>query len=189
MHCTRLTQNEASHISNNGMFLPNLEALRARIDALQSAQAVSPDIAERLRRENLADHQYRKNCIWFCFFEPKLAGQGGIECFFKSWGGEALYNLHERDDVTGTALQQVGSPYLIEALVPLGSLSNLTSLADKVARRYLVESGLPLREPTKHEGATLDPLPKDAILSVIPHSSERFVELTGCNLWSPPLLP
>jgi hypothetical protein len=62
-----------------------------KIDAVLS-------ILERQKSENQSDEKYRKNMIWFCFFLPKIAGEHGIMRFFRSWGGEALYNSHEKDD-------------------------------------------------------------------------------------------
>jgi len=113
-HCTRLTEYEVAHITANGMQPPNLPALIKRIEKALEFGMLEDEIAKRLIQQNQADECSRKDRIWFCFFEPKIAEQCGIERFFRCWGGEALYNSHERDPQTGTALRSIGRPCLIE---------------------------------------------------------------------------
>ena len=109
-HCTRLTEQEVEHIKSHGMQPPNLQVLSERIRRAQADGIIEDKIAERLIAENQAGDNNRKGMIWFCFFEPRIAGQSGIERFFRCWGGEALYNSHERDPSTGQALRMIGRP-------------------------------------------------------------------------------
>ena len=39
---------------------------------------VTAGIADKLLAENQADEQYRPALVWFCFFRPGIAGEGGI---------------------------------------------------------------------------------------------------------------
>lgn len=186
-HCTKLTGFEVQEIRTMGMALPNSALLERRLSKLEKDGFLSAPVATRLRVENEASDTFRKNMLWFCFHEPLHASQGGIERFFRSWGGEALYNAHERDEITGTILLGIGTPCIVEAWVPLSSLRNLSGLADKVGRRFCVEEGQPFKEPTSHQGPISSPLPADCIISMELFPSERFRLLTGCDEWKPEL--
>lgn len=184
-HCTRLTDAEIDHIKNNGMQLPDLAMLCRRIDALQNAQLMEPHIADRLRKENQADDRNRAG-IWFCFFQPHL-DPSGIQRFFRSWGGEALYNLHESDPLTGPVLRTIGTPCVIEADVPIASLG--MGLEDKVARQFLANRGLETPGPCDHEDYVTSPIAVQNIRRIVREPDPAFIELTGCHRWTPPPEP
>jgi hypothetical protein len=186
-HCTRLTKSEIHHIMSNGLQLPNRAMLLARIQAIQDARLIEPYVAERLRSRNQADEPNRAGMIWFCFFPPHLAGQGGIERFFRHWGGEALYNSHERDQLTGPILSSIGTPCLIEADVPIASLEIHSFLDNHVIRQFLINRGLETSESVDHEDRAKYPLPVSNIRRIIQFPEPEFVTLTDCDDWTPPL--
>lgn len=136
--------------------------------------------------ENQADEDNRIGMLWFCFFPPHLAGQSGIERFFRSWGGEALYNSHEDDPDTGSALKAIGTPCIIEADVPVEEES-IGFLEIKVARIFLKNRGLNTRECVDHEGYTTNPIPAEDIKRVVRFPETDFYKLTGAESWDPPL--
>jgi hypothetical protein len=186
-HCTRLTESEIDHIASDGMQLPNGNTLKARIQAVQDAGLIELHVAERLRGENQAGERNRAEKIWFCFFAPHIAGQSGIERFFRSWGGEALYNSHERDSDTGPSLTTIGIPCLIEADVPLAT-SRLGFFETKLARQFLItRHGFDTIEPVHHEGYAERPIPAANIRRIIRRHNPDFVALTKCDSWIPPL--
>jgi len=92
-HCTRLAQREIDCIKLSGFQLPNRDMLHSHIQAILEDGLIEPEIAERLRLENLADERNRANIIWFFFFPPHV--EFGIEEFFRFWGGERLYRSHQ----------------------------------------------------------------------------------------------
>ena len=161
--------------------------LRQRIEVLQAGGVISPGIADRLLGENQAHAESRANKIWFCFFPPERGGQRGIERFFRSWGGEALYNLHEGDEETGPILAGIGVPCLVEAYVPIASLEHHSFLDVKVARQFLINRGLQTIEPTDHEDRAKKPISSSYILRIIRYPDKDFLDLTGCANWCPPL--
>ena len=122
-HCTRLTDPEIEEISRNGMRLPDGTILARRIDAVAEAGCLAPDVARLLKSRNQADEENRSGTVWFCFFPPGRAGKDGIGRFFRHWGGEALYNSHERDPVSSQAISCIGTPCLVEANVPIAALA------------------------------------------------------------------
>jgi hypothetical protein len=187
-HCTRLTRAEIAAIISNGMGLPDAAMLNRRIDAVVDAGLITEPVARRLKAENQAHESMRADRVWFCFFPPRLGGKNGIERFFRSWGGEALYNSHERDAVTGVAISSVGVPCLVEADVPIASfVDRPVGLSFKIVRRFLISRGHHTNEPVDHEDQIKRPLPPDNIRRIICFPDPEFVTLTGCDGWHDPL--
>jgi len=123
-HCTRLTDAEIRHIKHRGMQLPDDAMLGRRIAMLEGACEIPRDIAQRLVARNQADDSNRVSKLWFCFFPPHLAGESAVSRFFRNWGGEALYNSHERDPETSPIIRRIGTPCIVEADVPTASASS-----------------------------------------------------------------
>jgi len=136
-HCTRLTMSEIRHIASSGMQLPNAALLRSRIQAIQDDGLIDASIAQRLMADNQADEANRANKMSFCFFAPRLAGQSGSGSLLGLWGGEALYNTHERDPDIGPILAKLGNPCLVEADIAIASLRGLGFLDIKAAKQFL----------------------------------------------------
>lgn len=181
-HCTRLTLAEIDNILLNGMSLQNRELLCFRIDAL----GLPLEIAQRLKEKNQADDRNRAEMIWFSFFPPYDAGCGAIERFFRSWGGEALYNSHEKDLETGTVLRNIGIPCVIEAVVPIKHIE-VNRLADKVIRLFMMERGFKTSEETRCEAYAMASIPADNIRRIIRHPEQAFFALTQADQWREPL--
>jgi hypothetical protein len=120
--------------------------LTRRIKALVEAGELEREIAQRLIEDNQANDLNRAG-ICFCFFPPRLSGERGIERFFRHWGGEALYNSHERNPVTSPAIRYIGTPSLIEVDVPVPLLKSGTGLAFNIVRCFLVWRGYRTDEP------------------------------------------
>ncbi len=136
---------------------------------------------------NQANDANRAGTIWFCFFPPRIAGQWGIERFFKSWGGEALYNSHEDNPITGPILTKIGVPCIIEALVPIESLPRHSWLETKLILRFFISRGFETREDLDHEDRSENPIPAENIIRIIRFPDADFISLTGCSKWKPPL--
>lgn len=178
-HCTRLTNAEIESIKTYGLAPQNGDLLLNRIDALVFSGEISQEIADRLKIEHSADDEYRRGMIWFCFFPPVLDAYG-VQRFFRSWGGEALYAEHEEDPVTGEVLQSIGMPCVIEALVPVtGNPHNY--LERKLIHQYLKNRGLGIAECTEHEGYALSAIPTNDILQIHKFNDKGFYSLTGYN--------
>jgi hypothetical protein len=169
------------------MSLPNPEMLTGRIKAVEGEGLISSQIAQFLLSNNQADEEYRTNMIWFCFFSPYIAGESGIERFFRHWGGEALYNSHEDHPVSGPALAEIGIPCIVEANVPLSSLSPYSWLETKIIRRFLVARGWKTVECINHEGHSMQAIPVENIVRVIRYPESDFITLTGCDEWHDPI--
>ena len=186
-HCTRLTDIEAEEIPRDGMQLPDATMLARRIDALVKANQITPHVAQCLKSENQADEENRAGRVWFCFFPPRMDGESGIGRFFRYWGGEALYNSHENDRTTSSAISRIGTPCIVEANVPIVSLERITSLAFKIVRRFLMSRGYHSAEPNEHEDCIKRPLSAENIRRIIRFPDPDFLSLTGCSDWRRPL--
>lgn len=187
-HCTRLTEDEIDHILTNGMQLPNASVLSERIHKVQAASLLDRNTADKLRTANLASESNRAGMIWFCFYPPRYAGQEGTERLFRSWGGEALYFLHEKDPATGPALKSFGVPCLVEADVPIASLAHHSFLEIHFYRQFLINRGLETVEDIHHESCAVQPVPARNVRRIIRFPALDFVALTQCDLWVPPLV-
>ncbi|MBD2703418.1 hypothetical protein IC229_22430 [Spirosoma sp. BT702] len=186
-HCTRLTEEEIQSILVKGMSLPSAATLRERIENLRQNGLIDSPTANYLLSKNEADDSNRAGMIWFCFFPPRVEGQLGIERFFRSWGGEALYNSHEDDKLSGHMLTKIGTPCLIEAYIPIESLAYHGGLDFKLIAHFLRNRGLKPDNPIEHEDRAQHKIPAENIIRVIRFHEPDFMKLTGCAKWKPVL--
>lgn len=182
-HCTRLTREEIDNVRLDGMAPQNATSLNARIDRLLEGGLISPEVSNHLKERNQAGENNREGMLWFCFFEPFIAGESAIGRFFRSWGGEALYNLHEGHPITGPAIRSVGIPCIIKASVPISSMVATKFPDGPLARTLLSEQGHRLRMPIEHEGYSIEHVSEDNIIEIIEYPSHKFLELTRCLQW------
>ncbi|MBZ5666796.1 MAG: hypothetical protein LAO30_19600 [Acidobacteriia bacterium] len=185
-HCTRLTDAEIAHVTAEGMQLPNRAMLCRRINVLERNGLIEPALAEQLKQKNQADELNRASMIWFCFYPPHLAGEYGIESLLRLWGGEALYNSHDRDALIGPILRRIGTPCLIEADVPIASFPPHTFLEKHLYRQFLISRGLKTSEPVHHENRATQPIPAQNIRRIIRYPEPDFIALTRCDTWREP---
>lgn len=187
-HCTRLTDMEINEISHNGMGLPDEAMLARRIDAVVEANGLPLDVARLLKSRNQADEDNRAGMVWFCFYPPRKAGEGGIGRFFRHWGGEALYNLHETDSVSSPAISCIGTPCLVEANVPIVFLAKHSGPELNVARRFLISRGELAHASTDYDGRIVVRLPAENIRRIVRFPDPDFLKLTGCSEWVRPIM-
>ncbi|WP_285164813.1 hypothetical protein [Shewanella goraebulensis] len=181
-HCTRLAPHEIESILKTGMKAQSESTLIDRIEQMKTNSLISEKVSDELKRTNHAAAEYRTDMIWFCFFEPYLASQCGIECFFKYWGGESLYGCHEHTDI-GDVLSKVGTPCIVKASVPMSQLKDSYLPQNKMFRVFLKNRGHDVSEPVEHEGFSTKDISAKNIIDVIQYPSELFAELSGCNNW------
>ncbi|MGF1832182.1 hypothetical protein [Photobacterium sanguinicancri] len=182
-HCTKLTPYEIEDVRLNGMKLQNLESLKQRVLRLESTAEITETVAKELISINQADDRNRAGMLWFCFYEPHLAGFYGIQRFFKSWGGEALYNHHENRKNTGEVLKKIGVPCVIKARVVIESLKESYYPCSALIRVYLLNRGYVVDNGIEHEGYSTQNICSNQIEAIEQYPTEQFVKLTKCNEW------
>lgn len=186
-HCARLTEEEIFDVRNHGLTLQNKDTLCERLNKLLASNLISKKVAKYLIDNNQSGDENRANMLWFCFFPPHLAGQHGIERFFRHWGGEALYNSHEENPVTGKQLQKIGVPCVVEALVPLSSMPDITLPDGQFIRSYLKEKGYSLVNGLEFEAYITKSLDPADIIEIHQFPRKTFIDLTGCDHWDVPI--
>jgi hypothetical protein len=178
-----LTREEIEGLRVSGLILQNSASLNSRIDTLLQDNIVSHEIAELLKSRNQSNDSNRVNKLWFCFFEPYLAGECGIGRFFRSWGGEALYSLHEDNPITGEVLRSIGIPCIVKANIPIASMNESKYPTGAMARVLLQQDGHRIRIPIEHEGYSVQNILPSHIVEIFEYPSQIFHELTKCNEW------
>jgi hypothetical protein len=187
-HCTRLAEHEVTDIVTNGMSLLDVDLVSRRVEAAVKAGLLAADHGARLKAKNQAAEQNRAGKLWFCFFRPAIAGEGGISDLVRFWGGEAVYNSHDCDDEIGPIIAAIGSPAVVEAEIPIVWLGDRgLGLALNVGRRFVVAEGTPSPEPLHIECNVTKPLPAALIRNIHRHPSTEFQQLTACMDWRRPL--
>jgi hypothetical protein len=186
-HCARLTPDEISHIATKGMQLPDGAMLCQRIHAVQAKGLIDESVAREFLQKNQADESNRAGRIWFCFFLPFMACESGIEPLLRYWGGEALYNSHDRHSERGRILASLGVPFLVEANVPIEGMRGPSFLDINAVKQFLAWRGLPTSEPLLHEDNSIRPIPAERIRRIIRFPDAEFIALTRCDKWQTPL--
>jgi hypothetical protein len=125
--------------------------LKQRIDSVAAAGGFSPTVATLLKSKNQAHEPNRAGRVWFAFFPPSRAGESGIGDFFRYWGGEALYNFHDRNRDATPMIGKVGTPCIVEADVPIALMPSAVGVAFKIVRSFLIARGYQTTEPLDHE--------------------------------------
>ena len=185
-HCTRLTVGEIERMAASGLELLSAESARRRIERVVASGEMPAQLGDILKAKNQAGAPNRAGRLCFCFYPPRLAGEGGIERLLRQWGGEALYWSHEHDPAIAPLLKAIGTPALVEADVPIELLAG-GFLTKNVACRYLINRGDLKQDPVNYENAIVRPLPAERVRRLIRFPERDFLALTGCADWRDPL--
>lgn len=186
-HCTRLTDKEAADVQTGGLAPLSTSLIERRIATQVQRGALSATVGDILRGAHKGDASNRAGMIWFCFFPPYEAGEGGIHRLLRYWGGEATYWAHESDANVALVLRQLGVPCIVEVDVPVAWLSSTFSVAMSIARRDLIHHGESVIEPIRFEAYATQAIPGDCVREVHRFPGERFIALSGCSGWRTPL--
>ncbi|MBZ9905289.1 hypothetical protein LB557_04585 [Mesorhizobium sp. BR115XR7A] len=188
-HCTRLADHEVEDIRANGMALLDVDLVSRRIDAAIRHELISSNHGARLKAVNQAAERYRAGMLWFCFFTPARAGEGGIGDLLRYWGGEAVYNSHDRHPEMGKVIAGVGRPAIVEAEIPVAwcGRDRGLRLAMNIGQRYVIAQGTRSPNSTDVEDNIKRPLPAELVRAVHVFPAPEFLTLSGCSDWHHPL--
>lgn len=184
-----LADHEVEDIKANGITLLDIDLVSRRIGAAVRAGLLSSDHGDRLARTNQAAERYRAGMLWFCFFRPAIAGDGGIGDLLRFWGGEPIYNSHDRDPEIGPIIAAIGKPAIVVAEIPIAWCGGDRGLrlAMNIGQRLVVAQGTPSRNSSNVEENIKQHLPGAFIRQVHVHPSPEFMRLAGCADWYRPL--
>ncbi len=183
-HCTRLTHDEIADIQTNGLLLLSTNTLQERIRRRVEAGDIPSSLSARLLNEHEADCEGRQGRLNFVSMRSELKSESGVGRLLRSWGGEALYNLHESDPETGPLLRRIGVPCIwIVALRICQIESPFDNVGERFVWAYLKNHGVEISSAADMEAHLTDSLPPDAIIDVVIYGNPAFEALTGCTTW------
>lgn len=186
-HATRLTDDEIKNIQASGLEVLSVDLLSRRLAAIRDAGHFEAGIFEALSERHQAADDNRANKIWFVFTKVCMRDEGGMERFFRSWGGEALYNSHERHSVTGPALRLPGTPAIVQASVPCDGIETFMEVGTRLVNIWCSQNRIKTDHAATFEGYVRENIPASAILRIDLLGSDVFEGLTGQKKWRKPL--
>jgi hypothetical protein len=183
-HCTRLHDGEIGRVQREGLRPLSPGLFEERLADSVARGLLTADTAVRLRARNQVADSNRIGMVWFIFTENLLRQEWGVGRFFRSWGGEALYNLHEDDPETGAALAAIGKPCVVEAAVPAVEIETYDLVGERVLRAFLERRKIRTGHGSDMQGHTKVALSGDQVLRVIRSDDPEFERLTKCSRWN-----
>ena len=183
-HCTRLLPYEAAEIMTVGLRQPSPIFLEQRINKARDAGYLTADICARLLASNQASDANRVGEIRFVTKKSLLRVENQVRRFFESWGGEALYNSHEDDPITGPQLRSIGMPHIVMANLPLTKVSQFQyGLARDFANKLENDStrGEAGKSELSHVGVR-SPVPPEWGIKLVSFQNPTFESLTNCHM-------
>lgn len=176
-HCTRLCQDEIEAAKEAGLFLLSPETFGARVQQRRKVGDITSAVAERLQGKNQAHEEHRRGQLWFVLTRNLLA-TSGVADLFGFWGGEALYNSHDRDTVVGPILSSLGKPCILELAIPSSRVATFDRLGITIVRVFELADGLQDDNRADCQGFTREPIAASEVLRVITAGDPAFDDLT-----------
>ena len=164
----------------------NVEMLQWRIKALQVTGQIGEAVAVKLAGRNQADEPARAGKLYFSFTEAPLKDELRVGDLFRYWGGEALYNSHDKDPQTGPVLAAIGSPRLVEVCLPVIDLRTPALPMRQMTQQFLASRGLSALD-RDYVDSTTRPVAAASISRILSAQDVDFDSLTGFHKWRGPL--
>ena len=185
-HCTRLHDDEIESIYGGGLRPLSAELARDRVQRRVEAKDLSTEVVQRVlakSRTKERDGERRTGMLWFLFTAESLRNEGGLELFFRLWGGEALYFPHHEDPEIAPILTHLGTACIVQAAVPARAIQTGGSVGERLVRCFLHRRGVRMGERPGWEGWIAESVPGEGIQRVIRRSDADFERLTACGSW------
>lgn len=186
-HATRLTHDEVVAIKSGGLEPLSVALLEQRLAALRDTGEIDLRIHDALRMHHQASENNRAGMVWFIFTKASLTDEGGVERFFRSWGGEALYNSHESHKTNGPALRAPGTPAIVQAAVPCDGIETFTGVGKRLVNAWCASERIQTGDGPEFEGYVRTGIPGADILRIDALGSGTFDALTRHQRWRKPL--
>lgn len=190
-HCTRLTVREIKAIKNGGLNILSKELVQQRLDdALIDRHLTEEEILYLKNSDNLKEclddrHGGRTGRIWFCPNRLSLQYESGVYRLFRSWGGEAVYWGHERDDNIAHAIRGLGKPCIVKCALPFCDAGHFCERLSDRFLSYVVSDVIEYPEPSvDFDMYSKKNLAAADILEIIDISNPEFEQLTGYKSWT-----
>ncbi len=168
-HCTR--EPVPGYFAREGLRLTNVEAhqnefLRFFGDRFTASELQDMTAAWQSYFVGTSQIRNRNGRLWFCLTEG-TASSGGTGAFFKHFGGEAIFMPLKQHQTIAEKLGSIGSPVIVEVLLPPGAPSRQLSIALPLLSTYHL-TRRPDAHPWLAETFIQQPVPARDVLSVTP---------------------
>lgn len=190
-HCTRLTVREIKTVKDFGLNILSKELVQKRLDnALRDQLLTKEEILYLKNSDNLKEclddrNGGRTGMVWFCPNRSMLKHESGLYRLFRSWGGEALYWGHERDDNIAHAIRRLGKPCIVKCALPFYNAGHFSERLSDRFLSYVVSDVIEYPEPpVDFDMYSKQSLAGTDVLEIIEISSPEFEQLTGFRSWT-----
>lgn len=183
-HCARLLDYEIAEIQSIGMEASN-NFLQRKIAQAVTQKVFSFDFASYLLSKKLHVQQgTRRGKLYFVCGKSELQHEDVISKFFRCWGGEAIFNLHENDNFSWPILSTLGKPCIIKtALIP-EKLVLLPNISERLETSFLQTKGVSTSDSAGFDTLIRGGLlPPTQILKIIDINDPEFPTLTNYKSW------
>jgi hypothetical protein len=189
-HYTRLTDDETRLLESGGIYLPDLAAIRRRLEAQVTARALSAPVADALHAASPfhQQNQTRSGKFWMTS-HPFSPDDSGVELLLAHWGGEGVYFWLNDPDLI-ELVKGLGRPRVIELAVPLFVTPHAYSAAKAVVATFAKSLGCEPDWPA-FDLYTTSALGADGVLNIHTEGEPKFAALAcgypagfvGRELW------
>lgn len=179
-HYTRLTENEAMVLRQEGIHLSTPLSLLRRISEVVAAGGLSGATAELLyaRSPFQSDQLEARLGKFWMTSHPVVVTDSGVEPLLKRWGGEVA-SMWIRDKAVCAKLETLGKPRIIEVAAPL-RVTNQSYQAGKAITATFARSRGSIPSKQAFDLYTKQPLEPAAVLQVHTEGDPSFTEM-GVN--------
>lgn len=183
-HCTRLLDHEIVSIKNNGMNPLSLKFFEKRVKQAINNGSFGAETGQYLLENNLCSEPFRQGMLWFVCGVSMLKDEDGVGKFFRGWGGEAIYNWHENNELSWSILKSIGHPCIIRAaLTPIKIFPTTWSIGMNLEQAFLQNKGIETPNNPQFDAHMKHQLPSEQILKIILIDDPEFSELTNYEKW------
>lgn len=185
-HCTRLTEDEQGAIMSGGLSPLSPELIADRVRRQTAVGLIPQSLAEQLVADNQSATHGRTDLLWFIFSRRTLADKSGVERFFRTWGGEAVYWNRESNG-EGATLRLLGTPCIVVAAVPASGIRTFHDVGRRFVMHFLARRRVRVPDDPAWEGRVLQAIEGERVLRIIRLDEPEFQQLTKSRRWTPAL--
>lgn len=119
--------------------------------------------------------------IWFCPNRSTLREYSRVYRLFRSWGGEAIYCGHEKDERIAHVLCRTGTPCIVKCAIPFSRADQFyANSSERFVAQFISDE---IEYPESSAGFGLRTRQDLTAVDIVEFSDPRFAALTGCNTW------
>lgn len=182
-HVTRLTDREIKNIICEGLKVLSLELLEEKLKGAAGDGYLSEVECKEAISNNQVEDMGRVGTIHFCFSSKLLRDENGVIRLLSNWGGEALYNTHEKHTNLGLALRGIGRPCIVISAIPVHQVNSYCSVAERLLNIWCSNRNICTGSNPLFEGHITNSVNSENIQSITSKDEDNFSHLTNYKVW------